>query len=134
MNRREFIIATSVIGGGFALSLTARGSAGAEPSSHELGPWILIGADDTVTVRVPGPEAGCGNTTQAALFVAEELPCDWSRIRVEPLSFNRNTREGDVYLKATGIWSTFAGAGTSDDTRQALMQAGASARERLTNT
>ncbi len=130
MNRREFIVATGVVGGGLALSITARAE-GDESRSHELGPWILIGADHTVTVRVPGPEAGTGNTTQAALFVAEELPCDWSRIRVEPLSFNRNTREGDLYLASTGIWSTFAGAGTSDDTRKALMQAGASARERL---
>ena len=130
MNRREFLVATSVIGGGLALSITAR-SEGAPSASHEIGPWMLIGADGIVTVRVPGPEAGTGNTTQAALFVAEELPCDWNRIRVEPLSFNRNTREGDLYLKSTGIWSTFAGAGTSDDTRKALMQAGASARERL---
>ncbi|HEX6637632.1 MAG TPA: molybdopterin cofactor-binding domain-containing protein, partial [Steroidobacteraceae bacterium] len=130
MNRREFIVATSIVGGGLALSITTLAD-GARDASTELGPWILIGADDTVTVRVPGPEAGTGKFTQAALFVAEELPCDWNRIRVEPISFNRNTREGEVYLKATGIWSTFAGAGTSDETRIALMQAAASARERL---
>jgi isoquinoline 1-oxidoreductase beta subunit len=84
-----------------------------------------------VTVRVPGPEAGTGNSTQAAIYVAEELECDWSQVRVEPISFNRNAREGELYLGATGIWSTFAGAGASDDTRKVLMQAGASARERL---
>ena len=65
------------------------------------------------------------------MFVAEELECDWNKVRVEPISFNRNTREGNLYLGATGIWSTFAGAGASGDVMKALMQAGASARERL---
>ena len=61
----------------------------------------LIGADNTVTVRVPGPESGTGNSTQAAMFVAEELGCSWDNVRVEPISFNRNTREGNLYLGAT---------------------------------
>ena len=52
-------------------------------------------------------------------------------MRVEPISFNRNAREGNLYLGATGIWSTFAGAGASGDVMKTLMQAGASARERL---
>ena len=132
MNRREFIVATSVIGGGMALALVpcAEGAA-ATIAAAELTPWIVIGADNIVTVRVPGPESGTGNSTQAAMFVAEELECDWDKVRVEPISFNRNTREGNLYLGATGIWSTFAGAGASGDVMKALMQAGASARERL---
>jgi isoquinoline 1-oxidoreductase beta subunit len=52
-------------------------------------------------------------------------------VRVEPISFNRNVREGDLYLGATGIWSTFAGAGASGELMKTLLQAGASARERL---
>jgi isoquinoline 1-oxidoreductase beta subunit len=131
MNRREFIVATSVIGGGLAVSITAPLGAAQNIGPAELNPWILIGADDSVTVRVPGPESGTGNSTQAALYVAEELQCDWAQVRVEPISFNRNTREGNLYLRATGIWATFAGAGASNETRMALMQAGASARERL---
>jgi isoquinoline 1-oxidoreductase subunit beta len=132
MTRREFIVATSVIGGGLALSLVpgARGAADTAAAA-ELTPWIVIRPDDVVCVRVPGPESGTGNTTQAAMFVAEELQCDWNDVRVEPISFNRNSREGNLYLGATGIWSTFAGAGASGDTMKALMQAGASARERL---
>ena len=132
MNRREFIVSTSVIGGGMALALVpcAEGAAPAIAAA-ELTPWIVIGADNIVTVRVPGPESGTGKSTQAAMFVAEELECDWNKVRVEPISFNRNTREGNLYLGATGIWSTFAGAGASGDVMKALMQAGASARERL---
>src|SRR5678816_4027664 len=96
-----------------------------------LTPWLTISPDDIITVRTPGPEAGTGNTTQAALYVAEELACDWDQVRVEPISFNRNVREGDLYLGATGIWSTFAGAGASGELMKTLMQAGANARERL---
>src|SRR4051812_33601245 len=132
-SRREFLVATSVIGGGMALSLVPRvaGALPDAPAPAELTPWLTISPDDIITVRAPGPEAGTGNTTQTALYVAEELPCEWTQVRVEPISFNRNVREGDVYLGATGIWSTFAGAGASGDLMKALMQAGASARERL---
>ena len=97
----------------------------------ELTPWIVIGADNSITVRVPGAESGTGNSTQAAMYVAEELPCSWNDVRTEPISFLRNAREGNLYLGATGIWSTFAGAGASGDVMKTLMQAGASARERL---
>jgi isoquinoline 1-oxidoreductase subunit beta len=132
MTRREFIVATGVIGGGMALALVSC-KEGAAPTiaAAELTPWIMIGADNIVTVRVPGPESGTGKLTQAAMFVAEELNFDWNKVRVEPISFNRNTREGNLYLGTTGIWSTFAGAGASGEVMKALMQAGASARERL---
>jgi isoquinoline 1-oxidoreductase beta subunit len=132
VTRREFIVATSIVGGGMAIGLLPRADAAAEGAvAAELTPWIVIGADNVVTVRVPGPESGTGNSTQAAMFVAEELDCAWGDVRVEPISFNRNTREGNLYLGATGIWSTFAGAGASGDVMKALTQAGASARERL---
>ncbi len=132
MNRREFIVATSVVGGGMAIGLVPRAESAAQAAGPaELTPWIVIGADNSVTVRAPGPESGTGNSTQAAMYVTEELDCDWNEVRVEPISFNRNTREGNLYLGATGIWSTFAGAGASGDLMKTLMQAGASARERL---
>ena len=126
-------MATSVIGGGMALAIVPRvgNAAAGAPGPAELTPWLTISPDDIITVRTPGPEAGTGNTTQAALYVAEELGCEWTKVRTEPISFNRNVREKDLYLGATGIWSTFAGAGASGDVMKTLMQAGASARERL---
>jgi isoquinoline 1-oxidoreductase beta subunit len=133
LTRREFLVATGVIAGGLALAIVPRtGDAAADRDTPaELTPWLMISPDDIITVRAPGPEAGTGNTTQTAMYVAEELACNWEQVRVEPISFNRNVREGDLYLGATGIWSTFAGAGASREVMKTLMQAGASARERL---
>jgi isoquinoline 1-oxidoreductase subunit beta len=133
LSRRDFIVATASIAGGFSLSVLPRSIAAAKPAvqSRELSPWIVIGSDDTVTIRMSAPEAGTGNTTQAAMYVAEELHCDWQKIRIEPLSFIRDAREDHVYIKSSGIWSTFAGGGTQPEVMQTLLQAGASARERL---
>ena len=133
LTRREFIVATGVVGGGMALAVVPQiaGAAANAGAPTELTPWIVIGADNSVTVRVPGPESGTGNSTQTAMFVAEELQCSWTDVRTEPISFERNAREGNLYLSATGLWSTFAGAGASGELMKTLMQAGASARERL---
>jgi hypothetical protein len=72
MKRREFLVATSVIGGGMALAILpgdSRAASGASTPS-ELTPWLTISPDGIVTVRAPGPEAGTGNTTQTAIYVA----------------------------------------------------------------
>jgi isoquinoline 1-oxidoreductase subunit beta len=133
LSRRDFIVATASVAGGFALSVLPRSNTMAKGASQtpEINPWIVIGADDTVTIRMSATEAGTGNTTQAALYVAEELQCDWRKVRIEPLSFTRDAREDHVYIKSSGIWSTFAGGGTQPEVMQTFMQAGASARERL---
>lgn len=131
LSRREFIIATSALAGGMALAILQRDATAAAPTDAELTPWIVIGADDSITVRVAAPEAGTGITTQVAMYVAEELECAWEKIRLEPISYARNAREGNLYLAASGVWSTFAGGGCQPEVMQTMMQAGASARERL---
>jgi isoquinoline 1-oxidoreductase beta subunit len=132
-SRRQFIIAASVMGGGLALGIIPReaNSAAATSSPSELTPWIIIAPDSTVTVRVPGPEAGTGGTTQVAMLVAEELQCAWEHVRIEPISFTRNVRDKNSYIGASGIWSTFAGGGHAEEILATMFQAGASARERL---
>src|SRR6187399_251615 len=123
LTRREFIVATSVIGGGMALAIVPP-IAGAAPQASaptELTPWILIGEDNSVTVRVPGPESGTGNSTQTAMYVVEELQCRWDDVRTEGISFARNAGEGNLYLGATGVWSSFAGGGASGDLMKTMM-------------
>jgi isoquinoline 1-oxidoreductase beta subunit len=60
------------------------------------------------------------------MIVAEELECDWSKVKVEHASPARNLKEKDVYGTMTTVGSR--GVRTS---WQMLLQAGASARVRL---
>lgn len=139
MSRRTFVITTASVGGGMAISLALpRGAAAARDTRNspngtasEIGPWITIAPDDTVVIRVATPESGNGVMTQCAMTVTEELHCDWSKVRVEPISLNRNYREDLVYSKPVPYIATFAGRSTIPDRMKLLLQLGASARERL---
>jgi hypothetical protein len=60
ISRREFVIATSIVGGGMSICLLEADAAQThEPTSREtrtpaveLSPWITISPDDTVLMRV----------------------------------------------------------------------------------
>src|SRR5690606_34938717 len=64
-----------------------------EPSTPEINAWIVIDADDTVTIRIAQTELGQGVWTSNAMMVCEELQCDWSKVRSEYASANRDARE-----------------------------------------
>ena len=136
ISRRSVLAALSAAGG-LAISvgsgrLAKAAIAGVEPwgkvapATGEVNAWIFIEPDDGVTIRVAKSEMGQGAFTAMAMIVAEELACDWSKIRVEQASANRNARENQVYKSmSTG------GSGSVRRSREYLQQAGASARVRL---
>lgn len=137
LTRRQFIVTTVTTAGGFAVGIAIPGTAhalplapqlwGADtPGPHEISAWIVIDPDGTVTIRLPIAEMGQGAATATAMMVAEELECDWSRIKGEYASANRNLQENGVYHDMEAIGSR--GVRT---TWQYLQQAGASARARL---
>ncbi len=139
MNRREFVVTTLAVGGGLALGLSFPKTEAdavrlsgrpweslAGKSDIEVGPWLMIAPDDTVTIRVGQSEMGQGVITSCAKMVAEELECDWSKVRAEYVSVNRHFRENKVYQRLTTTSSSSVRLG-----RPYLQQAGASARERL---
>jgi isoquinoline 1-oxidoreductase beta subunit len=91
MRRRTFLLAGLGAGGALMLGWSLvpprqrlRGSAapalpgGAIP----LNGWLAVSPDDTVTIVSPKSEMGQGIHTALAMLVAEELSCDWSRVRV----------------------------------------------------
>jgi isoquinoline 1-oxidoreductase beta subunit len=47
-----------------------------------LNGWVAVAPDGQVTVMAPKAEMGQGIHTALAMLVAEELDCDWSRVRV----------------------------------------------------
>jgi isoquinoline 1-oxidoreductase subunit beta len=143
ISRRDFVVTTLAVGGGLALgfsfpkndaeraALAARLSRRpweslAGKSDVEVGPWLMIAPDDTVTIRVGQSEMGQGVITSCAKMVAEELECDWSKVRAEYVSVNRHFRENKVYKRLVTTSSSSVRLG-----RPYLQQAGASARERL---
>jgi isoquinoline 1-oxidoreductase subunit beta len=95
-------------------------------SGAEVNAWLIIGSDDTVTIRVAQSEMGEGVFTSMPMLVAEELECDWQKVHAEYASANRSLRENRVYQRmATG------GSRAVQGSREYLQQAGASALARL---
>jgi isoquinoline 1-oxidoreductase subunit beta len=137
LSRRKFIVSGLSAAGGLALGFAFPGLASARPLSpapwsndavaaNEINAWIVIDPDETITIRIPHAEMGQGAATSNPMLVAEELECDWAKIKGEFASPNRNVRENNVYRDQNTVGSR--GVATS---WQYLQQAGASARGRL---
>ena len=77
----------------------------APPSAPEITAWIVIQSDDTVIIRVARSEMGQGTLTALPMLVAEELECDWSKVKVE---FPRP----DENLRRNRIWGDFSTGGS----------------------
>src|SRR2546422_5823032 len=137
------MVTSFAFGGGFALSLVFPPSQAAAASAAtqiagtpweslagkeaaEINPWLVIGPDDTVTIRVAQSEMGQATFTSWSKMIVEELECDWSKVRAEYASVNRHFRENKVYQRMTTNSSSSVRV-----SHQYLQQAGASARERL---
>jgi isoquinoline 1-oxidoreductase beta subunit len=136
--RRHFIIAGATAAGGLAvgigmlpraakaLTVAAKPWDGNASSPYDLDAWIAIEPDDSVLIRYARSEMGQGSMTALPMIVAEELQCDWSKVRVEYASPNRSVRENNVYGDMSSV-----GSHSVRDSRIKLQQVGASARERL---
>src|SRR6516225_5115261 len=104
MNRRDFLASTAAVGGAMVLGFyLPTNGANAQPIENqpwyrdptvpEINAWLTIAPDDTVTIRVAQTEMGTGVFTSCSMMVAEELQCDWSKVRAEYASPRRNATE-----------------------------------------
>jgi isoquinoline 1-oxidoreductase subunit beta len=132
LNRRSFLIAATATGGGvalgFAVPLDPRRSASSAQAAEapEITCWVTIARDDTVTIRVAHSEMGQGALTGLAMLVAEELECDWAKVRTQLVSPTENMRRSNAW------GDTSTGASRSIASSQLyLRQAGATARDML---
>ena len=82
---------------------------------------MLVGNDDTVTLFIHKAEMGQGTVTSLSMLLAEELECDWSKIRTEFPGVDR----------AYGGFQGVVGSQSIRSSYVSLRQAGASAREML---
>jgi isoquinoline 1-oxidoreductase beta subunit len=129
-DRRSFLIgATATAGGvalGFAIPFAAPDRARAAAGASEVTCWVVIAGDDTVTIRVARDEMGQGVLTGLAMLVAEELECDWGKVRTEIVTQEENLRRSRVFGDtATGASRSVASS------QDYLRRAGATAREML---
>jgi isoquinoline 1-oxidoreductase beta subunit len=110
-DRRRFLKASTLTAGGFMLGITWLPDLLAQPPRvpAALVPdaFIHIGTDDIVTLIIHKPEVGQGTETSVAMLLAEELECDWNKVRTEfaPINPVYGPLQGSV--GSSGIRSTF---------------------------
>ena len=129
ISRRSFVSSVAAMGGGLALGFRLPGGFGAAEaaaSPAEVNAWVVIQPDDTVVIRVARSEMGQGITTSLPMLVAEELECDWSKVRAEFPTPDENVRRH----RAWGEMST-GGSRSVRTSQEYLRKAGAAAREML---
>ena len=138
LSRRAFIRTAVAAGGGMVLGFNipaTRDAAAATVQPElwkppaggvEVNAWLTIDADGVVTIRVPHTEMGQGGMTSVAQLVAEELDVPWEKVRAVLADANRHVTRGNEYKDmSTG------GSNLVRNRHPHIMQAGASARERL---
>jgi isoquinoline 1-oxidoreductase beta subunit len=102
VNRRDVIAGAGAFVLGFYLpprtsqaqTAAAHGAAWyTEPAVPEINAWIVVEPDDSVVIRIAQTELGQGVWTSNAMMVAEELQCDWRKVKPIYASANRDARE-----------------------------------------
>ncbi len=125
MNRRSFLKASALAGGGLMLELTLPAALAEElgtlVGSKELNVFVQIASDGQITIYSHTPEMGQGIKTTLPMIIAEEMGAKWEDVEVidAPLDPGKFGMQG-------------AGGSTSTPRNFNLMrQMGASAREML---
>jgi isoquinoline 1-oxidoreductase subunit beta len=129
LDRRSFLASIAAVGGslvlGFEIPFGTR-AVHASVSPREITAWIVIEPDETVIIRVAKSEMGQGSFTALPMLVAEELECDWSKVRAEFAPPHENRKRDRVW----GNMSTGASRSISASQNE-LRRAGATARAML---
>lgn len=131
ISRRRLLATAAGAAGGLAVAvvvpLAAAGPAEAAVLRTAVGAWIVVGTDESITLRVPVTEMGQGIMTGLAQVMADELRVEWSRIRVVHAPVDA------VHGGANASpWGRFTGGSLSMRLfAPGLQQAAADARERL---
>jgi len=125
ISRRDFLIGTAAAGAGLSLGLYLPlvGDATAAEQPREVNAWVVIEPDDTVIIRIARSEMGQGTLTGLAQLVAEELECDWSKVKTEYPTPGES-------LARNRVWGSFSTGGSQGirGSHQYVREGGAVAR------
>jgi isoquinoline 1-oxidoreductase subunit beta len=95
INRRSFLKASALAGGGMMLSFSWLASCNPSPDEalampkewFELNSYIKIGENGRITLFAPNPEFGSNVKTSLPMILADELDVDWKNVIVEQADF-----------------------------------------------
>ncbi len=111
VSRRNILIGAASAGGGLAIGINVPGMSDALAQKvlgapgDEVGAWVFIKPNDDVIVRIARSEMGQGTLTGLAQLVAEELECDWTKVKAEYVTPGQN-------LARKRIWGDMSTGGS----------------------
>ena len=126
INRRSFVVGTAAVSGGLALGFDLPFGpklAHAEVGGPEVNAWVVVQPDETVIIRIARSEMGQGTLTGLAQLAAEELECDWSKVKYEFPTPGQN-------VARKRVWGDFFTAGSRGirESNDFVRKGGAAAR------
>jgi isoquinoline 1-oxidoreductase beta subunit len=130
VSRRSFLTTSAMVGGGLILGfyLPGRDYAIAAKSSAALfapNAFLRVGHDGAVTFIINHSEMGQGVCTSLPMLIAEELECDWRKVKVEEApvdpAYNNPAFGAQGTGGSTSTWTEW----------ERFPKAGATAREML---
>ena len=129
VSRRRFLQTGAAGATGLVIGfyLPGRCEALAAPQARPFAPnaWIRVGTNGLVTIVIDKSEMGQGVVTSLAMLAAEELECDWRKIRTEFAPADKAYINPLFGLQGTGGSTSVRGSW------EPLLKAGATAREML---
>jgi isoquinoline 1-oxidoreductase beta subunit len=129
LSRRHFLGASSAVAGslvvGFHIPFASVASA-QNAATQEINAWVVVQPDDTVVIRIARSEMGQGTLTGLAQLVAEELECDWAKVKTEYPTPGEN-------LARNRVWGNYSTGGSRGirDSNEYVRKGGATARVML---
>jgi isoquinoline 1-oxidoreductase beta subunit len=134
INRRNFLKASALAGGGMMISFNWLAACRSNPEElaslpkewYNVNAYLKIADNGLVTIYSPNPEIGQNVKTSMPMLVAEELDVDWKDVVVEQagldlVNYSRQLAGGSQSIRVA--WKPLRQAGAT--ARQMLMQAAA---------
>ncbi|WP_036595283.1 xanthine dehydrogenase family protein molybdopterin-binding subunit [Ottowia thiooxydans] len=132
LSRRGFLTTASASAGAFTLGFStlapqpAAAQAQVQALPPEVNAWVVIQPDESVIIRISRTEMGQGSLTGLAQLIAEELECDWAKVRFELVNPALNRSRQNVWRDlSTGGSRAIRGS------HEYVRQGGATARAML---
>ena len=119
-SRRAFLRTGATAAGGLLVGVSLPCRAQAQGAA-KLNAWVHVAGDDTVTLFIHKAEMGQGTVTSLSMLLAEELECDWKKIRTEFPGIDRAYGGNQGVVGSQSIRSSW----------MPLRRAGAAARQML---